>query len=178
MPNAGTPPNDLITAKEASIMAGKSVATIRSWVRKGKITPYKKDVNNHSSPLLVSITELKGYLHTGVTITHPNNNGRPNTPSASIPELNNKIKNLESELELSKREHASKDERIEDLQTFISTLKKLLEQREHEVKSLRGDFELSRTRLESKQDEITSLLKWVNLPFWKRWKSDVKLLNG
>ena len=29
---------DLITAQEAGTMAGKSLATIRSWVRKGKIT--------------------------------------------------------------------------------------------------------------------------------------------
>lgn len=178
MPNAGTPPKDLITAKEASVMAGKSVATIRSWVRKGKLTPYKEDENNHSSPLLISTTELKAYLHIGATITHPNNNGRPPSLSVSLQERDKHIQALENELELVKREQSSHLERIQDLQAFISTLKELLQQRERESKALKDELEASRLRAESKQNEITTLLKWANLPFWKRWKSAQKLLNG
>ena len=36
-------PKDLITAKEAAKMAGKSKATIRLWVRDNKLTGYRKD---------------------------------------------------------------------------------------------------------------------------------------
>ena len=178
MPKDGVKPQDLITVKEASTMAGKSVATIRSWVRKGKITGFKEDVNNHSSPLLISTEELRAYLHTGATLTHPNNTGRPDIPSVSIQEKEREIQTLQNELELLRKEIAFKDERLEDFQSFISTLKALLEQRDNETKALREQLNLSLSRETEKQEEISKLLKWASLPFWKRWRNDLRLLEG
>ena len=178
MPKDGVKPQDLITVKEASIMAGKSVATIRSWVRKGKVTGFKEDVSNHSSPLLISTEELKTYLHTGATLTHPNNTGRPTIPSVSIQNKEQEIQTLKNELELLRKEIAFKDERIEDFQSFIFTLKELLEQRDKEAKALREQLNLSLSRETEKQEEISKLLKWANLPFWKRWRNDLRLLEG
>ena len=53
-------PEDLISAKEAGTMAGKSLATIRSWVRKGKITGHRKDPKKKNSTLMISQEELQG----------------------------------------------------------------------------------------------------------------------
>jgi vacuolar-type H+-ATPase subunit I/STV1 len=179
MPNTrSTIKNNLITAKEASVMAGKSVATIRSWVRKGKLTPYKEDVNNHSSPLLISAEELKTYLHTGATITHPNNNGRPVLPSASIQEKEHKIQALQNELMILKSQEESSNERVADLQSFITTLKELMKQRDREIEGLTQQLNQSLHREESNKEELKELLKWASLPFWKRWNSDLRRLNG
>tara|TARA_Y100000592_G_C5479863_1_gene324655 strand:- start:2309 stop:2845 length:537 start_codon:yes stop_codon:yes gene_type:complete len=178
MPKDGTPPQDLITAKEASVMAGKSVATIRGWVRKKKITGFKEDENNHSSPLMISTQELKAYLHTGAKLTHPKNTGRPHTPSVSIQEKEREISELRNELSILKTQNEANLQRLSDLQSFISTLKELLDQKDHEVKGLREQVKLSSERETKAIEEVHQVLKWASLPFWKRWNKDFRLLNG
>ena len=46
-------PEDLITAEEAGVMADKKKDTIRSWVRKNKLTGYRQDPENKTSALMV-----------------------------------------------------------------------------------------------------------------------------
>ena len=94
-------PDDLITAKEAAKMAGKKKDTIRSWVRKNKITGYREDPNNSNSALMVSEAELRLYLGGGCNVTHPNNKGRPEIPSVSLELKDKEIELLKKELELS-----------------------------------------------------------------------------
>ena len=79
-------PDDLISAKEAGVMSGKSKVTIRSWVRKGKLTRYQLDPDNKKSTLMISKQELLTYLAVNAKPNHPNNSGRPETQSVSLVE--------------------------------------------------------------------------------------------
>ena len=170
-------PNDLITAKEASIMANKSKATIRAWVRKGKISGYKSDDNNHSSPLLVSTDELKLYLAINGTITPPKV-GRPSTPSVSVVEKDKEIERLEKQLEITERELSMNTQRVEDLKAFITTLENQLKSRDGDIVGLREQLQRVLDLQGKTQDDYNTLLHWVSMPWWKKWNKDIKLLNG
>ena len=92
-------PEDLITAKEAGTMAGKSLATIRSWVRKGKITGHRKDPKKKNSTLMISQEELQAYLALNAQPNHPNVKGRPDTLSVSLTDKDKRIEELEKQLQ-------------------------------------------------------------------------------
>ena len=77
-------PEDLISAQEAGTMACKTLPTIRSWVRKGKITGHRKDPRKKNSTLMISQEELRTYLAVNAEPTHPNVKGRPDTLSVSL----------------------------------------------------------------------------------------------
>ena len=170
-------PNDLITVKEASVMANKSKATIRVWVRKGKVSGYKKDESNHSSPLLVSTEELKMYLAMNGAITPPTV-GRPTTPSVSIVEKDMKIGSLETQLEISKEKEQMNTQRVEDLKAFITTLENQLKCRDNDILSLREQLQRVLDLQVKTHEDHNILLHWVSLPWWKKWNKDIKLLNG
>jgi len=170
-------PNDLITAKEASTMANKSKATIRTWVRKGKLSGYKEDDNNHSSPLLVSANELKCYLALNGTITPPKV-GRPNTPSVSMVEKDKEIERLEKQLEITERELSINTQRVEDLKAFITTLENQLKSRDGDIVCLREQLQRVLDLQGKTTADYNTLLHWVSLPWWKKWNKDIKLLNG
>ena len=55
-------PADLIPAREAAAMLDRSLSTIRSWVREGRVTPYRPPSEHpESAPLLVSRAEVLHY---------------------------------------------------------------------------------------------------------------------
>lgn len=178
-------PDDLITASEAATIAGKKKATIRSWVRKKKITGYREDPANNTSSLMVSKSELRVYLVTNGTITHENNKGRPETISVSVKEKEEEIDRLKKELETYKEKCKLTEQRVCDLQTFNDTLQGMLQARESEVNSLNRQLQ-SVMELQGKlqddykqsQDDYRQILTYMSLPFWKRWTADVKLLKG
>ncbi len=170
-------PIDLISAKEAAIMADKSKATIRSWVRRGKITGYKKNPKNHSSPLMVSVGELKLYLNTSATLTHPNNTGRPETPAVSLQEKNRKIEELKSNLVVKSKNEENLQQRLEDLRLFTQILKEQLEQKDKTISNLQERLDLASVQQTKSQEELKNILLWASLPWWKKWRSG-KFLNG
>lgn len=51
-------PDDLITVREASIMVGRSLSTLRAWVRGHELMGYRASEDDPSSRLLVSRQEL------------------------------------------------------------------------------------------------------------------------
>lgn len=173
-----TLPTDLISATEGAKLAGKSKPTIRSWCRKGKITPYKLDPSNHSSPLMISLDELKTFLAINGTITHPNNNGRPSDLSASLQEKDKLIEQLQNELSIIQQREALTSQRISDLQMFTNTLQKLIETRDGDVLAWKDQFKRVSASLSQLQQEHNSLLRWITQPFWKRWRSNSVLLDN
>ena len=178
-------PNDLISAKEASIMAGKKKDTIRSWVRKGKITGYRLTPKKPTSTLMVSTAELQVFLGTKATLTHPNNTGRPPLPTASLATKDKEIENLKKELSLEQERLKSTQLRLHDLQTFHNILKNSLRQRETELFSLRSQMELAAKsqgellgKYHKSQDDFIRLSAFLSLPWWKKWNKPLPLLEG
>ena len=175
-------PDDLITAKEAAKMAGKKKDTIRSWVRKSKITGYREDPNNSNSALMVSEAELRLYLGGGCNVTHPNNKGRPEIPSVSLELKDKEIELLKKELELSSLRCKAVEDRFLDLQGFNTSLQNTLNLREQDIvaQNNRMDvMELQHSELQQKYNQLQvrcqQLMTYLALPWWKRMTSALLL---
>ena len=134
-------PEDLISAREAGKMAGKKLATIRSWVRKGKITGYRKDPSKKNSTLMISDEELRTYLALNAEPNHPNVKGRPETLSVSLIEKDKRIEELEKLLVLEQARNEALVTNISDLRTFNDRLQTTVDSQSYELKSLRSSFE-------------------------------------
>ena len=164
-------PDDLISAKEAGVMAGKSKVTIRSWVRKGKLTGYRLDPDNKTSTLMISKQELLTYLAVNVKPNHPNNNGRPETKSVSLIEKEKEIDELKKELELERERVKNLVSVNGDMKTLTDTLQRMLESRDQEVKELTGTVStLLGEQIGLRQDN-RQLTAYISLPWWKRMTS-------
>jgi septal ring factor EnvC (AmiA/AmiB activator) len=178
-------PDDLISAKEAGILAGKKKDTIRSWVRKGKLTGYRLTPNKPTSTLMVSTVELRVFLGTKATVTHPNNTGRPPLPTASLAAKDKEIENLKKELTIEQERRTSTQLRLQDFQTFHNTLKNSLRQRETELFSVRNQLKCaarSQNELLDKyhksQDDYIKLSAYLSLPWWVKWNKNPPILEG
>jgi hypothetical protein len=89
-------PADLIPAREAAAMLDRSLSTIRSWVREGRVTPYRGPSEHpDSAPLLVSRSEVLHYASAVARIAVtpgrpralPPPESPPVAPGAPAPEL-------------------------------------------------------------------------------------------
>jgi hypothetical protein len=47
-------PDDLVALKEAAVMVGRSVSTLRAWIRGGELTSFREEEADPSSKVLVS----------------------------------------------------------------------------------------------------------------------------
>ena len=176
--NTDHKPNDLITAKQAGKRAGKSVSTIRSWVRKEKLSGYKKNPDNPSDPLMISQHELKVYLATNATPTHPNNTGRNETLSVSMKKKDQEIAKLKEQLMVMEDKFNLTSQRVIDLVTLSDTLKSIISSRDNDLKSLQ-DQNKGLLDLHAKmQDDNNNLMKYLSMPWWQRWKSNSVLLEN
>jgi len=178
-------PDDLISAKEAGMHAGKKKDTIRSWVRKGKITGYRLTPNKPTSTLMISTAELQAFLGKEATLTHPNNTGRPPLPTASLAAKDNEIETLKKELTIEQERLKSSQLRLQDFQAFHNTLKNNLRQRDTELFSVRSQLECvtkSQKELLDKyhksQDDYIKLSVYLSLPWWVKWNKTPPILEG
>ena len=196
-------PVDLISAAEAGVMAGKKKDTVRSWVRKGKITGYRLDPDNPTSTLMVSTAELRVYLATDATPTHPDNKGRPPTPSASVEEKDKEIALLKKDLESVNQKLVMTEQRLTDILTFHNKLGVSLEQNKASELRLIDAYKATISTLEAQLDKVNlhcdklqaqhdalqaeyknsiadnkRLFEYLARPWWKRMKADIPLLTG
>lgn len=47
-------PDDLVALKEAAVMVGRSVSTLRAWIRAGELTSFREQETDPNSKVLVS----------------------------------------------------------------------------------------------------------------------------
>lgn len=177
-------PHDLIRARMAAKMAGKGLATIRLWVRKGKLTGYRHDPVNPRSPLMVSEEELRIYLHTSAKATHTLNRGRPPIPSASVSQMKKEKEKAEKDL-------SHVQTQFEHSRAFIDRLEKDLDREQSINSELRAQnadllkqienlhMEKDQLRIEKEQLRIEKeqLLSYCAQPWWRRVRSPL-LLTG
>ena len=170
-------PEDLITAQEAGTMAGKSLATIRSWVRKGKITGHRKDPKKKNSTLMISQEELQAYLAVNAQPNHPNVKGRPDTLSVSLTDKDKRIEELEKQLLLEKARNEALVNNIRDIRTFTDRLQSIIDSQSDELKSLRSSFESLLELQDRSQADNMRLTAYISLPWWKKIGSTLLLTD-
>ena len=110
-------------------MSGKSKVTIRSWVRKGKLTGYRKDPDNKTSTLMISKQELLTYLALNIK---PNNHGIPETQSVSFVEKEKEIDDLKKKLEIERENVKQLVSVNSDINALTDTLHRMLESRDND----------------------------------------------
>jgi len=178
---ADTRPDDLITATEAATRAAKSKASIRNWVRLGKLTGYRKDPEISNSPLMISQAELRAYLAINGKITRPNTQGRKSDKPASFEALKSEIYNLKKQL-------AEKELELEHLRELtrmsIAHTERMQASSESHISHLRAELEsqsnslkLARQKNDEAAEKHMQLLRYVAQPWWKRMTSS-HLLTG
>jgi hypothetical protein len=172
---------NLITLTEASTMAGKSVSTIRNWIRKGKITGHKEDPGNKNSALFVDQGELRVFLGLNGKVTSPNV-GRGEDLSVSLKAKDDKIQQLILEkqvLELAVKNGQQLAVKNDEL---VASLQNNIKDRENQITSLNNQVEQVLSLLASCQASVAKLtaenkqlMTYLTLPFWKRITTSLML---
>ena len=177
----GNRPEDLISAKEAGKMAGKSKATIRLWVRDNKLTGYRKDPKKKNSTLMVSQEELRASLAINGKLTSEDV-GRPSELTASLLEKDNQIKGLEEKLKSVEEVVSSLQEELVRKNELTSRFEIQLDGRDSQIKSLNNQLEQTLQVLMNLQEEKSQLSSnyhqltaYISLPWWKRMTSALLL---
>ena len=178
-----TQPEDLITIKEASKMAGKSQSSIRSWIRSKKISGYKRDPKNRNSSLLVSEEELRIYLATNGKITSSEVGRKPDisrslqSMDTEIKSLKEKIVILENNLVVANQLISAKDELVANLQNQILDCKDRDSRNILEIERLSVLISESHQKYISLSTEYRQMSAYYQLPIWKRWGRTPPLLT-
>ena len=177
----GKRPEDLISAKEAGKMAGKSKATIRLWVRENKLTGYRKDPEKKNSTLMVSQEELRAYLAINGKLTS-DEVGRPSELTASLLEKDNQIKGLEEKLKSVEEIVKSLQKELVKKNELTSRLEIQLDSRDSQIKSFNNQLEQTLQLLMNLQEEKIQLSSnyhrltaYVALPWWRKMTSSLLL---
>ena len=176
-------PKDLITVKQASLMSGKSVSSVRSWIRQKKISGYKKNPKNKNSALMVSQNELMTFLALNGKITssevgrEPDQSASIQAKNQEISELRQKIEDLELAVRTAVNLADSKSELIANLEIQVLSSKELLNQSEKRIEQLLEMLANAQQKNSQLSDSYHRVTAYYSLPFWKRWASSQLLLQ-
>ena len=176
-------PSDLISLSAAATMAGKSSHTIRSWIKKKKVSGYKEDPDNRNSALLVSEEELRVYLGLNGKVTSPEV-GRKEDLSVSLLAKDAEISILKNKVESLERENAQLLANISQFQQLSTNLNTVLESRGNELDKsnervrelilLISEYQQENQAISTKYQQLTT---YLSLPWWKRMSSTLLLEN-
>lgn len=170
-------PDDLITAQEAAIMADRSKSTVRSWVRQGHLTGYRKDPKRKNSALLVSRSEVSAYLSVNGKIDPP----RKQTDSeltASMERLRLHVAELEKERELNQELKKLWEAKCETMQATIQAERSRAGAEKERAESEKLRANRAEDKIVYLEKRIEQLMVYATLPWWKRWNASVPLLEG
>lgn len=146
--------SNLITRAEAAKMAGKSVSTIRSWIRAGLISKHVKTANKKNATVYVDMLELQNFL-----VVH----GKKPTPDMSTAlvcqssktPVSDTLHETISELEQKLRESQNTEKELRVRIQIMETDRQLSDrQKEQELTDLRQDKAFLRGQIEKKDEQI------------------------
>jgi len=181
-------PDDLIPAREAAQQSGKGLSTVRLWVRKGKVTGYRKDPKLSNSSLMISQAELRTFLAINGKPTHPNTEGRKPDVSASVQKLHKDNERLTKELANLQLE-VTHQKQLTDMQLELLNEQKeayALRKKEYEaqiaeyrsmVESMSKQLDAMKAQREATEKRESQLISYITLPWWKRMSTSL-LLTG
>lgn len=161
-----------LSVKEAAAHSGKSVSTVRKWIREGKVETKPKE--KRTSKVMILRSSLMGFLMTEAEPT-VEGAGQPEKVQKAeseelielrrlVESLQIKIQALEQKSEIDTYALSVKQQLITDLQTTLST-------RDAEILSLKGDYQRVSEDKDALTTRINQLTIYIALPWWQRMRS-------
>ena len=193
-------PTDLITAKEAAVMADRTKASIRGWVRKGLLEGFRQDPEKTNSALMISKEALLIFL---AQTNKQNKTGRPlaieNNPETSIDDaktnkpttensenmnlmlekqkLQAQIDNLQAEKQLLREIIAQQKQTIDQAKRIEEHLIDARKQVERELEYQRTATVICNEKLANLENKNQQLMVYLTLPWWRRMGNPVPMLT-
>lgn len=158
-------PDDLIPLREATILADRSLSSLRNWVRGGELTEYREDEANPGSRVMVSRTELMMLLATSKS-AHPGGPRGGATTPATTPEPPSERTSLLAAVASAERDGLRA--LVEAQKGTIAALEARcvdLDLRAHSERIRADDY---RDRIGALEAELRELRGWMNLPLYRR----------
>ena len=170
-------PEDLISAQMAAVICGKSLSSVRAWVRKNKLTGYRQDPDRSNSALMISRSELEEYLLRSnaapakqTTIKNSSKVGRPPAPSVSLGSLEIEMKELRSQLAVSEARYEAQQSVLKQQEELIAELREMRGW-------LKGSLDEQKAKNERLQTQVVQMTAYFSMPWWRRVSAGVPLLE-
>mgnify|MGYP003113941043 CR=1 FL=1 len=173
-------PKEYLSVKECASYSGKSLSTIRKWIREGKLTTKKKKHRN--SKVLVLRESLTVLLHPEVEPTVEGSGVATPNDDIEVVRLRQQIELLQATIDQLRLKSESDNQVISNQQQLISTQVTIAESRENENKRLHDELLLIKTAYQSLIEtnnhlttRINNLTTYLALPWWKKMGSTLLL---
>lgn len=188
-------PTDLITADEAAVMAERTKASIRGWVRKGLLKGFRQDPKKPNSALMISKEKLLLFLAQN---NKQNKTGRPlatakkelEQPAKDTTEtteqiafhmekqnLQAQITNLMAEKDLLREIIAQQNQTIEQAKRIEQHLIDARKQIERELEYQRTAVAMANEKMAMLENKNQQLLVYLTLPWWRRIGNPAPMLT-
>ena len=188
-------PSDLITADEAAVMAARTKASIRGWVRKGLIEGFRQNPEKTNSALMISKEALLVFLAQN---NKQNKTGRPLASEKKEPEQSQKppsenpeqinfelekqnlqaqIDNLQAEKDLLREIIAQQSQTIEQAKRIEQHLIDARKQVERELEYQRTAVTMANEKIATLENKNQQLLVYLTLPWWRRIGNPAPMLS-
>ena len=184
-------PTDLVTADEAAVMAQRTKASIRGWVRKGLIEGFRQNPEKPNSALMISKEALLVFLAQN---NKQNKTGRPlatekketeayseNTEQINFAlekqSLQGQIDNLKAEKELLREMIAQQGQTIEQAKRIEQHLIDARKQVERELEYQRTAVAVANEKIATLENKNQQLLVYLTLPWWRRIGNPAPMLS-
>lgn len=165
-------PDDLIPLREATVLADRSLSSLRNWVRGGELSEYREDETNPGSRVMVSRAELMVLLATAKS-AHPGGpRGEAPTEPAAAP--TEKMSLLAA---VAAAERDGLRALVDAQKVTISALEARcsdLDSRAHAERLRANEY---RDRISVLDAELQQLRSWLNLPLYRRLISGPPVLR-
>ena len=194
-------PDDLITADEAAVIAERTKASIRGWVRKNLLQGFRQDPKKSNSPLMISKAELLLFL--------AENNKQKKVGRPTIQEQKQKKEQVDNQEQQHKRDALLEQQvqsssliailqaKIQTLEAEKTLLREMLEQQQQNVEQgkrienhlletknmVERELEYQRVltsqaneKAEKLQLKLQQLMMYLTLPWWKKLSSPAPML--
>lgn len=159
-------PDDLIPLREATVLADRSLSSLRNWVRGGELSEYREEEANPGSRVMVSRAELMMLLATSKS-AHPGGpRGGPTTTPATAPESPNERASLLAAVASAERDGLRA--LVEAQKGTIAALEARCVDLDHRAHSERIRADDYRERIGALEAELRELRTWMNLPLYRR----------
>lgn len=178
------PPDDLLPLKDAAVVVGRSLSTLRAWIRAGELEGHRETPEDPNSRLLVSQQQLlllaarSKPIHPGGP--RPDGPAEPpaTPPSTDPPVLKRTVRigELRDDRRIEERmmlaaltaERDGLKAVLEAQKLTISTLESRCRDLENHAHSERLRAQEHQDRLVAAEAELTALRGWQRLPWYQR----------
>lgn len=179
MPVDTARPDDLIPLPEAAALVDRSVSSLRSWVRAGRLVKWREDPDDTGSRVLVSRAELLALAARDLDPTPGRPARRPPTDEAALPGDLAELAKLRAELEGARlvleatREHLA-ELRIARGEALVGERQRAEAERSRadaeraRADALAAELVAAREELSAARAERDALRGLAGLPWWRR----------